>query len=215
MLPGWRSPDRGVLFVVTGPSGVGKSTLVHEACRTLPDLQFSVSATTRAPRPGEVDGVDYFFLDPQTFKAKIDSGDFLEYAQVYDHSYGTLRDTVERTLQVGHSVLLDIDVAGSRQVRASGLPAVHVMILPPDLDTLERRLRSRGTDGEAVVARRMAQVESQLRGVGEFDYVVVNDHLSTAHRCFQAVLLAAMCRRQVRSSLINHVHAQLDGRRTS
>ena len=210
MLQGWRSPDRGVLFVITGPSGVGKSTLVHKAREQLPDLRFSVSATTRSPRPGERDGVDYYFLSPEAFEAKVGQGAFLEHAKVYDHAYGTLRETVESSLREGQSVLLDIDVVGSRQVRASGLPAVHIMILPPDLATLERRLRERGTEDDQVVRRRMSQVETQLRAVGEFDYVVVNDNLATAHRCFQAVLLAAMCRREVRSSLVNQVHAQLD-----
>lgn len=210
MLPGWRPPDRGVLFVVTGPSGVGKSTLIHEARRVVPDLYFSVSATTRPAREGETDGVDYHFLAPDTFQAYLKDGQFLEHAQVYDQRYGTLRGPVERALREGHSLLLDIDVAGSRQVRASGLPAVHIVILPPDLQTLERRLRGRGTDEDQVVARRMAQVESQLRAVGEFDYMVVNDDLGTAHQCFQAVLLAALCRREVRSELVNQVHAQLN-----
>jgi guanylate kinase len=212
MLEGWRAPDRGVLFVVTGPSGVGKSTLIHEARRIVPDLHFSVSATTRPPREGERDGVDYHFLAPDRFDALVAQGEFLEHARVYDHAYGTLRGPVEAALRDGHSLLLDIDVAGSRQVRASGLPAVHVVILPPDLDTLERRLRERGTDSEAVVRRRMAQVETQLRAVGEFDYMVVNDVLDTAHRCFQGVLFAALCRREVRSGLVNRVHAQLDAR---
>jgi len=214
VLKSWRPPDRGVLFVVTGPSGVGKSTLIHEARRVVPDLHFSVSATTRAPRDGELDGDDYVFLSQQEFATRLARGDFLEHARVYDHYYGTLREPVEAALRDGHSLLLDIDVAGSRQVRASGLPAVHVVILPPDLETLERRLRGRGTDSEAVVARRMAQVESQLRAVGEFDYMVINDDLDTAHRCFQAVLLSALCRREVRSGLVNDVHAQLDARQT-
>lgn len=201
-----------MLFVVTGPSGVGKSTLIHEARAIVPDLQFSVSATTRPPRDGERDGRDYVFLSQAAFTERLASGAFLEHARVYDHYYGTLRDPVEAALRDGHSILLDIDVAGSRQVRASGLPAVHVVILPPDLDTLERRLRDRKTDSDTVVARRMAQVETQLRAVGEFDYMVVNDDLATAHRCFQAVLLSALCRREVRSGLVNRVHAQLDAR---
>ena len=199
--------------MVTGPSGVGKSTLIHEARRVVPDLQFSVSATTRAPRPGEVDGVDYHFLTPEAFDDKLRDGAFLEHAQVYDRRYGTLREPVEAVLEGGGSILLDIDMLGHRQVRSSGLDAVHVLLLPPDLRTLEARLRGRGTDDEAVIQSRMAQVEAQLDGVDEFDYLVVNDNLDTAHKCFQGVLLAALCHRSARAGLVRDVQGWLEDRR--
>lgn len=207
MLPGWRRPSRGVLFVVTGPSGVGKSTLIREARALIPDLDFGVSATTRAPRRGERDGVDYHFIDDNAFDEQVQAGAFLEYAKVYDHAYGTLRRPVEAALENGRSILLDIDVAGHRQVRASGLKAVHILLLPPDLPTLESRLRARGTDSDEIIARRMEQVAGQLEAVHEFDYLVVNDHLDTAHRVFQGVLLAALCRTSHRTQLVHSVQA--------
>lgn len=210
-LAGWRAPDRGVLFVVTGPSGVGKSTLVRAARARIPGLGFSVSATTRARRPGEVDGQDYHFIEPDRFGELVDQGAFLEHATVYDRSYGTLRAPVEAALSEGRSILLDIDVAGHRQVRASGMEATHVLILPPDLDTLERRLRARGTDDDGVIARRMEQVAGQLEAVAEFDHLIVNDNLQTAHQVFQGVLLAALTRVTLRPGLVSQVQGWVRG----
>ncbi|MFK7931553.1 MAG: guanylate kinase [Myxococcota bacterium] len=214
MLKGWRRPSRGVLFVVTGPSGVGKSTLIREARALIPDLDFGVSATTREARAGEVHGVDYLFMTPEEFDKKVEEGAFLEHARVYDHAYGTPRAAVEEALAAGRSILLDIDVAGHRQVLASGLQGVHVLLLPPDLATLERRLRSRGTDSDEIIARRMLQVAGQLEAVREFDHLVVNDHLQSAHRVFQGVLLAALTRTSHRYALVQQVtewFAEQDG----
>jgi guanylate kinase len=202
-----------VLFVVTGPSGVGKSTLIRAARRVVPDLDFSVSATTRRPRPGETEGVDYHFLDEVEFQTRVQAGAFLEHAQVYDRHYGTLRAPVEAALAQGRSILLDIDMLGHKQVRDSGLEAVHVLLLPPDLDTLEARLRARGTDDDTVIQRRMAQVRAQLEGVDEFDYLVINDNLETAHRAFQGVLLAALCHRSARAGLVREVRGWLAQRK--
>jgi guanylate kinase len=205
MLTGWRRPDRGALFVVTGPSGVGKSTLIRAARQVVPDLDFSVSATTRAPRPGESDGVDYHFLDAARFDALVAEGAFLEHAGVYDRRYGTLRAPVEAALSAGRSIVLDIDVAGHRQVRRSGLSATHIMLLPPSLPALEARLRARGTEDDATIARRMAQVQGQLADVADYDYVVVNDHLQTAHQVFQGILLATLSRTDRRPGLLREI----------
>ncbi len=212
-LPGWRRPDRGVLFVISGPSGVGKSTLIKEALAQVPDLAFSVSATTRAPRPGEQDGVDYHFLSHEAFEQRVEAGAFLEFATVYDRSYGTLRGPTDEALDAGASLVLDIDVKGARQVRARLADAVSVMIVPPDLAALEARLRARATDPPEVVERRMAMVAEQVGAVGEYDYVVVNDDLATAHRVFQGVLFAEMSRVRRRGSVVRRVAAELRARR--
>jgi len=193
-LRGWESPDRGVLFVISGPSGVGKSTLVKAAMADIPGLEFSVSATTRDPRAGEKNGIDYHFLSRAEFDAALADNAFLEHATVYDRSYGTLAAQVDHALSAGRSVVLDIDVQGARQVKSRRADAVLVMVVPPDIDALETRLRSRATDSDEVVSRRMAQVRSQLDAVGEYDYVVVNDDLDSAHRVFQGVLLAELSR---------------------
>jgi guanylate kinase len=147
-LDGWTLPDRGVLFVVSGPSGVGKSTLVRRALARIPGIGFSVSATTRAPRPGEIDGVHYRFIDPARFRALVDDGAFLEHATVYDRCYGTLAAPTFDAMGQGRSLILDIDAQGAAQVRERLPEAVHVMLLPPALEALEARLRTRGTDDD-------------------------------------------------------------------
>jgi guanylate kinase len=187
-------PDRGVLFVVSGPSGVGKTTLVQRALEHVPGMTFSVSATTRAPREGEQDGVQYHFVAPEKFLALVEAGAFLEHATVYGRSYGTLREPVLTRLSQGGSVILDIDVFGASQVRQHLPDAVHVFVLPPSLEALEARLRRRGTDGEDVVRRRMEEAAQQLRGAPQYDYVVVNHELVTAHQVFEAILVAELSR---------------------
>jgi guanylate kinase len=185
-------PDRGVLFVVSGPSGVGKTTLVQRALEHVPGLAFSVSATTRAPREGEQEGVQYHFVTPEKFLGLVEAGAFLEHATVYGRSYGTLREPVVTRLSQGGSILLDIDVLGATQVRQRMPDAVQVFILPPSLEALEARLRRRGTDGEEVVRRRMEEAAVQLRGAPAYDYVVVNHDLATAHQVFEAILVAEL-----------------------
>jgi guanylate kinase len=202
-------PDLGALFVVSGPSGVGKSTLVRAIMERVPDLTFSVSATTRAPRPGEVDGQHYRFLTPEGFADLERQSAFLEHATVYGRRYGTLSRPVEEAVSAGRSVLLDIDVQGARQVKVRYPACVRVYVLPPALSVLEERLRRRGTDGEDVLRRRMAQVDEQLRGAPEFDYVVVNDHLETARAVFEGVFLAELARPFRRRLAIERVLAEL------
>lgn len=184
------SGPRGVLLVLTGPSGVGKSTLVQRLRSVVPDLDFSVSATTRAARPGERDGIEYHFIDDGQFAALRTAGALLEHATVYDRSYGTPRAPVEAALHAGRVMLLDIDVRGALQVRASMPEAVLVFLAPPDRVTLLERLRARGTEDEAVVLRRMAQAAEQLQGVVYYDYVVVNDVLEHAADALLAIVRA-------------------------
>jgi guanylate kinase len=206
---GYRLPDEGALFVISGPSGVGKSTLVSAALAAIPGLAFSVSATTRQPRHNEQDGVDYHFLTDAQFATRLAAGDFLEHATVYDRSYGTLRTPTEAALASGRSLILDIDVQGARQVRGAWADAVHIFIVPPSVAVLEARLRARGTDSDEAIARRMRQVAQQLDGAREFDFLVVNDDIEVGHRCLQAVLLGELCRRSRRSSIIRDIDDQL------
>lgn len=204
-LTGWERPDRGALFVVTGASGTGKTTLVRQAMGAIPHLSFSVSATTRAPRRGELDGRDYHFVSPERFQALLDQGAFLEWAEVYGSRYGTLRSPVEQALEQGDSILLDIDTHGAAQVRRRWPDPVTIFILPPSLSALEQRLRARSTDSEQVIQRRMEQVHSQLRACGDFDYLLVNDHLPAAHHQFQALLIGALLERRRRDSWVRRM----------
>ena len=201
-LSSWPRPERGVLFVVTGASGTGKTTLVRQAREIIPELGFSVSATTRPARAGEVDGRDYHFVDRERFGEMAATGELLEWAEVYGNHYGTPRGPVVEALERGESIVLDIDTQGAEQVRAAGLAHVSIFILPPDVATLEARLRARSTDTEAVIARRMSEVRLQLQACGSFDHLVVNDELSAAHDQFQAVLVAALTQRSRHNALV-------------
>lgn len=203
----WRLelPDHGALFVVTGPSGVGKSTLVGRVMARVPGISFSVSATTRAPRVGEVTGREYHFMSPDDFETRAQQGAFLEHAHVYDRRYGTLRAPVEQALAAGQSVILDIDVQGARQVKAAFPSCLRIFVLPPNIPVLAERLRRRGTDDDAVITRRMAQVGEQLEGAPEFDYVVINDHLETADAVFESVFLAELARVWRRRTAVTRV----------
>ncbi len=207
-LKGWTDPDTGALFVITGPSGVGKSTLIHAVMDEVPGLEFSVSATTRAPRAGEQDGVDYHFLPRWRYDELVEQGAFLEHATVYQRGYGTLREPVIQALGEGRSILLDIDLQGARQVRRSWPQAVLIMVLPPSVQVLEERLRIRATDSDQVIAQRMAQVAGQLSGVGEYDYLVVNDVLPTAIAALQGILTAELSRTARRGTLVQRVLAE-------
>ncbi|MAY81854.1 MAG: guanylate kinase [Deltaproteobacteria bacterium] len=190
----WSAPEQGALFVVTGPSGTGKTTLVQEALKSIPGLKFSVSATTRPQRRGEQDGRDYHFLDRDAFTAKIEAGEFLEWAEVYGNFYGTLKGPVNHALENGSSILLDIDTQGAEQVRATAHTAISIFVLPPDMNILAHRLKSRATDEPAVIERRIQEAKHQLREACHFDYLVVNDDLRSAHDQFQAIVVAELLR---------------------
>lgn len=170
----------GRLVVLSGPSGVGKGTVVAEARRLRPDLRVSVSATTRAPRPGEVDGVSYHFWDGERFARVIAEGGFLEWAEFAGNRYGTAWAEVERLRLAGESVLLEIDLQGARQVRAIDPEALLVFLAPPSAADLERRLRGRGTEDEATIRRRLDRARAELAAASEFDVVLVNDDVVRA-----------------------------------
>lgn len=170
----------GNLFVVSGPSGAGKGTLLSQVIERIPDAWVSVSATTRSPRPGEIEGVHYFFLDTDHFKSLVEQDGFLEWAQVHDNYYGTLKQSVIDHMNAGDQVILEIDVQGALQVRKA-LPEAHlVFIEPPSLEELERRLRQRGTETEDVISSRMKTAEVELAQKMEYNVQVVNDDLERA-----------------------------------
>ena len=171
----------GKVFVITGPSGVGKGTLIERLLERVPELELSTSATTREPRPGEVDGRDYHFLSPEQFRRRLEAGDFLEHASYSGNYYGTLRSEVEQRVARCHSVVLEIEVQGARQVRdALGDDAVLIFIAPPDEAVLRERLETRGTDSPAAIEQRLRTAEVELAARSEFPLEVVNDDLQTA-----------------------------------
>ena len=170
----------GKVFVITGPSGVGKGTLIEQLLERVPELELSISATTREPRPGEIDGRDYFFLAPEEFRRRLEGGDFLEHASYSGNYYGTLREEVERRLAAGRSVVLEIEVQGARQVRDAMLEAVLIFIAPPDEDVLRQRLEGRGTDSPEAIEQRLRTAEIELGARSEFPHVIVNDEVQKA-----------------------------------
>jgi guanylate kinase len=168
------------VFVITGPSGVGKGTLIRGLMERLPQLELSVSATTRPPRPGESEGVDYHFLSPEEFDRRVREGDFVEHADYAGRRYGTLRSELDRRVGAGVPVVLEIEVQGARQVREAMPEAVQVFIAPPSLQALRTRLIGRGTDDPEEVERRLRVAEQELAAQSEFGHVVVNDRLEDA-----------------------------------
>jgi guanylate kinase len=172
----------GKLFVITAPSGAGKTSLIEALLRGDPTLKESISYTTRAPRPGEKDGVDYHFVDDDAFLAMKGRGEFLESAEVHGYRYGTSRSVITEALKKGEDLILEIDWQGARQVRAIYPDCVGIFILPPSIEELERRMRSRGQDAEAVIRRRLDNARGEMEHAGEFDYAIINKDFQTALR---------------------------------
>lgn len=190
----------GVALIVSGPSGVGKTTLCKKLLESEPNLVFSVSCTTRTPRTGETDGLDYHFLDKEMFKKKVNAGGFLEWAEVHGNFYGTLVSEVENCVTAGKDVLLDIDVQGAKQVLAKtqgtllGTLSTTVFIGPPSVDEMEKRLRGRGTDADEVIARRLHNSKMELKSWNIYQRLIVNDDLDVAVKEFRAVLCSERLR---------------------
>ncbi len=184
----------GILFVVSAPSGAGKTTLCRYLVDNFPDLRQSISFTTRAPRDNERDGVDYHFVGRETFERMVSEGAFAEWAEVHGNLYGTALQTLEQARQAGEDILLDIDCQGAAQLRQKLADAVFIFILPPSLEELERRLRGRQTDSEDVVARRLANARREIAAAHWYDYLLVNDDLEAAREQLKAIVLAERCR---------------------
>ncbi|MBI2299215.1 MAG: guanylate kinase [Armatimonadetes bacterium] len=184
----------GLVLVVAGPSGVGKSTLLNRLLKTDPRLKFSVSMTTREPRPDEVDGQAYCFVDGREFERAVSAGELLEHALVHGHRYGTPRRPVAEQQAAGFDICLDIDVQGARQVRDSGADAAFVLIVPPSMAVLEERLRKRHTESPEELARRLETARVELAQRDLFDYEVVNEQRGRAVAELRAILTAERCR---------------------
>lgn len=194
---------RGVLFILSSPSGAGKTTISKKLLAGDPDIALSVSATTRPMRPGERDGVDYHFVDTPTFKQMAADGEFLEWAHVFGNRYGTPRKQVEGLLSAGKDVLFDIDWQGAQQLyQEAGPDVVRVFILPPTMAELERRLRSRGTDSDEVIAARMARAANEISHWDGYDYVLVNDDVESCFDQVRAILRAERLKRRRQIGLI-------------
>lgn len=186
----------GNVFVVSAPSGAGKSTLTQRLVQEVPDLSFSISFTTRKPRPGEVDGRDYFFIDEARFDAMVAGGGFVEWVQVYGHRYGTGRDWLNGVLATGRDVLLDIETTGALNLRGAIPDACMIFLLPPSAAALEQRLRGRGKDSDEQIRIRLQHARHELELYGAYDYLVMNDDLELAYRQFESIILATRARRE-------------------
>lgn len=178
----------GKLFILSAPSGAGKSSLAKALIQVLPNLAVSVSHTTRAPRPGEAHGVHYYFVTRDEFETMVQAGKFVEYARVFDNYYGTARSSIDQLLEAGKDVLLDIDWQGARNIKQHMPDAVSIFILPPTRAALEERLRGRGQDSPETIARRMRDAVAEMRHYSEFDHVVVNDVFDAARADLVAIL---------------------------
>ncbi len=188
---------RGLLFVVSAPSGAGKTTLVERVVECVPNLVMSRSYTSRAARAGEADGVDYNFIGRDRFERMVDRGEFLEWADVFGNLYGTSAADTERHLAAGTDVVLVIDVQGARQVRRRGTETIGVFVLPPSLDILEHRLRGRSRDSEEEMRRRLEVARREVDAFSEYDYVIVNDEVGPCVERLRAIVLAERARLQV------------------
>ena len=204
--PGLRR--RGLLIVLSSPSGAGKSTISRMVLGADPEVTMSISATTRPKRPGERDDIDYHFVDDAEFDRMVANGDFVEWAPVFGHRYGTPKAPVKAALKAGRDILFDIDWQGTQQLQAAmGEDLVTIFILPPSLDELERRLRGRGTDSDEVIAQRMERAAAEISHWAEYDYVLVNQDAEACLAEVRTILAAERLRRERRTGLVDFVRS--------
>lgn len=187
----------GIVFVVSAPSGAGKTSLCRAVTDSLDNIMHSVSYTTRAPRPGELDGRDYHFVTPARFRDMVAAGDFAEWAEVHGNMYGTSRRILDDMVSKGMDVILDIDTQGAKQIKERYGKAVFLFIMPPSMEILEERLRNRGSDNEAEIQKRMRRAYDEIRDYGMYDYVIVNRDFDRALSELRSVIVAERCRRSL------------------
>lgn len=209
--------DEGILLVVSGPSGAGKGTICDALRAKYPGLHYSVSMTTRAPRKGETEGVNYYFRTNEQFEELIKKDAFLEYAQVYDHYYGTPKEYVLSLIESGKSVLLEIDIQGAMQVKKQYPKGVFIYVVPPSLEILSGRLHHRGTDTEEVIQNRLSKITEELALAHQYDYIVVNDVLSDAIQKTCSILEAERCKLsrnegQIQTIFKQYISKEVDGK---
>ena len=202
---------RGNVYIVSAPSGSGKSTLVHRILNTFKSLTFSISFTTRAPRGGEKNGVEYNFVDRKAFQEMIERGELLEWAEYHGHLYGTGREFVENHVRSGRDVILDIDVQGARQVRSKFNQTISVFILPPSFPELERRLRARQLEPEETIRKRLEIAHREILCYRDYDYVIINDVLEESLETLQSILRAGQFRAQNQEERIQGIMASFGG----
>jgi len=202
------SSPQGVLYVVSSPSGGGKGTLIRRMLDVVPDLSYSVSYTTRAPRNGEVDGREYFFVNRQEFQSMVAADAFLEWANVHGNLYGTAKKQVVNETSAGHDIVLEVDVQGAASVRKLGLDSVSIFILPPSLETLRQRLIARGADSPEELAVRLNNAPEELKQYVTFDYIIFNDQIERASTQLAAIISAERARRSRQESLVREVIAK-------
>lgn len=195
--------ERGILIVISGPSSAGKGTVCRIVRAENPDIALSVSETTRGPRPGEVDGVDYFFTTKEKFAKRIAQGKYLEHATVYENFYGTPKDRVEELMDAGHDVILEIDIQGAAQVRRNYKEGIYIFIAPPSMEELRRRLECRGTESPEQMALRLACAHEEMSNTDDYSYIVINEDKDVAAGQVQAIITAEKCRSE---RLKNKVH---------
>ena len=191
------APRKGIVYIISAPSGAGKTSLCRELLAANQEFSVSISYTTRPIRPGETDGVDYHFISVEKFQAMIDASAFAEWAKVHDNYYGTSLETLERAMNSGHDILLDIDCQGAAHLNKSLDNGVFIFILPPDFEELQRRLKGRNTDPEEVVQRRIENARKEVLEAAWYDYIIVNDNFDFALEQLKAIMLAEPCRARV------------------